>query len=418
MLKKDLIKIVRNRSEELIDLVSSLIKIPSENPVGTMDEVVLFVKNYLEDAGITYREVFTNEKFPVLIASLGENNNNKILLNGHIDVVPVGDLKQWHFDPFSGEVEAGKILGRGTSDMKAGVAGQLFAMKIIKESYLDFDGMIEFHIVTDEESGGEYGTKWLMDEGYFDNAKACIIAEPTSNNNIEVGQKGSLDINIRTIGVSAHGSLANYAGENAIEKMMLVLSNISDIKNLKGKYKNSQLKVLADSKAIAKKALKVTGSENVIDHVSLNVGLINGGIRTNMVPDNCEVAINCRLPIGITCLEVEKKTKEIIDSLNISGVELEFRHNSEGNYTDADSDLVQSIKTNAEYIWGNEITPAYQWASSDARYYRYKDVPTIQFGPANLAGIHSYNEDVDVEDVIKSTQVYVATLIDLLTADR
>lgn len=418
MLKNDLLKIIDNRKDELIHLVSDLIRIPSENGIGTMDVVVQYVKDYLKEADIPFEEVFTKKEFPIIVARLGSFEDNKILMNGHIDVVPVGDLDQWNFEPFVGDIVDGKIRGRGTSDMKAGVAGQLFALKLLKESNLKGSGMVEFHIVTDEESGGEYGSQWLMNQGYFKGGKACIIAEPTSNDNIEVGQKGSIDINIKTIGISAHGSLGKYAGENAIEKMMAVLKHMDGLSTLEGVYKKSQFKVLADSKEIAKNALKVKGAENVIDHVSVNIGIIQGGIKTNMVPDSCNVAINCRIPIGVTCHDVETKTREIVEAMDIKGVEMDFSHNSEANYTEVSTDLVQSVKSNAEMIWGHDITPAYQWASSDARYYRYKDIPTIQFGPANLEGIHSYNEDVDVEDVINSTKVYTAVLYDLLKLDK
>lgn len=413
-LKKKYLDIVEDRQEELIKFVSDFIKIPSENPTGTMDDVIAFIKEYLEDAKIDYNEAICNEKFPNIIATIGNNTGNKVVMNGHADVVPVGDLNQWDFDPFSGEITDSKIRGRGTSDMKAGLAGLMFAMKILKENNAKINGMLELHIVTDEESGGEYGTKWLLENGYIKDAKACIIAEPTSNDNIEVGQKGSLGINIKAKGVSAHGSIGNYVGENAIEKITAILSRIHELREMKGVYEDSQLKVLANSKEIAKHALQVEGSENVIDHVAVNVGIINGGVRDNMVPDYCEVSINCRLPIGVTCKEVEKRTREIVTELNLTGITMEFSWNCEANYTDDTTDLVQSLVQNAEEVFKKTVTPAYQWATSDARYYRYAKIPTIQFGPANLEGIHSYNEDVDIEDVVKSTKVYVAVLVDLL----
>jgi succinyl-diaminopimelate desuccinylase len=75
---------------------------------------------------------------------------------------------------------------------------------------------------------------------------------------------------------------------------------------------------------------------------------------------------------------------------------------------------VQAIVRNAELVWGQPVIPAYQWASSDARYYREKKIPTIQYGPSNTVGIHSYNEDVDIEDVVNSAKVYLGAIADLL----
>ena len=87
---------------------------------------------------------------------------------------------------------------------------------------------------------------------------------------------------------------------------------------------------------------------------------------------------------------------------------------SEGNYTDEDAVIVQTVKKNAETVWGHEVVPAYQWASSDARDYRRVGVPTIQYGPSNTEGIHSYNENVDIEDVVNAGQIYVLSLCDML----
>ncbi len=412
--KEKYIGLVDAEREALVELVCDMIQIPSENPTGTMDAIVAYIQKFFEACDLACETVAFNPAFPNLVVTLGDGEHNKVLMNGHADVVPVGDLEQWHFDPFGGKVEDGKIQGRGTSDMKAGLAGLMFAMKLLKEQGASLDGMLQLHVVTDEESGGTYGTKALMAAGYGTGAKACLIAEPTSNDNVEVGQKGSLNIKVMAKGVSAHGSIGNYVGENAIEKLLAVLSEIHALRAIKGVYKESQLKVLADSKAIAEKALKAPGSASVIDHVTVNIGLIKGGVKDNMVPDYCECAINCRLPIGVTCAQVEAETRALVERLGIGGISLAFQWNCEANFTEVDAPLVQSVVQNAEAVWQSAITPAYQWATSDARYYRAEAIPTIQFGPANLKGIHSYDEDVDIEDVVNSAKVYVAVLVDLL----
>ena len=122
-----------------------------------------------------------------------------------------------------------------------------------------------------------------------------------------------------------------------------------------------------------------------------------------------------RVPIGCELNTVLNKLNKIIEELNLQEkIKYEYEYNSPSNYTDANTALVKSVVENAEYIWKKTVLPAYQWASSDARYYRAKNIPTIQYGPANTQGIHSYNEDVDVEDIINSTKVYVGILVDLL----
>ena len=161
--RNDVWELAKSRRNDLVKLASDLIRIPSENPVGTQRDVIDFVEKYLSDAGISYEEVSCNPDHPNVLAKMGSDDGFSVILNGHVDVVPAGDRSQWDYDPFGGEITDKRILGRGASDMKAGVAGLLFAMKVLKDSGADLKGNIRLHIVSDEESGSEYGTTWLCD---------------------------------------------------------------------------------------------------------------------------------------------------------------------------------------------------------------------------------------------------------------
>ncbi|MCR3923247.1 MAG: M20 family metallopeptidase, partial [Firmicutes bacterium] len=412
--RQELLKMAKDREKELIVLTSELIQINSENPTGSQRKVIDYVKAYLKKSGIQAEEVKTNDDFPCLLAKIGNEEGPSIILNGHVDVVPAGDPDKWNFNPFGGEVTDKLILGRGTSDMKAGVAGLLFAMKLIVESGADIKGNIRLHIVSDEESGGQYGTKWLCDKGYAKDADACIVAEPTSNYTIEIGQKGSNELILKAYGTPAHGSLGNYKGDNAILKLFKVLQNVEKLHQIKGTYRPDQAKALENSKFIAANMLDMPGIENVIDHVTASVGVIRGGTKLNMVPDYCEANVDIRLPIGVKEEELNAKIQSIIDESGVEGVEYEVTWLNFGNSTPMEAPIVQAIKKNAELIWNIEVLPAYQWASSDARYYREQGIPTIQYGPSNTEGIHSYNENVDIEDVLNANKIYLLSLCDLL----
>lgn len=412
--REELLKLAKEREDELIKLTSDLIKINSENPTGSQREIIDFVKKYLEDAGIEAQEVAANEKYPCVLAKIGSDEGYSIIINGHVDVVPAGDLTKWDFDPFGGEITDTQILGRGTSDMKAGVACAIFTMKLLKESKAQLKGNIRLHIVSDEETGGEFGTKWLCEQGYAKGADACLVAEPTSNSTIEIGQKGSNELVLKAYGVSAHGSLGNYKGDNAILKLSKVLQNIGRLHNVKGKFTEDQEEALSNSKLIAQEKLNHPGIENVIDRVTANVGIIKGGNKLNMVPDYCEARVDVRLPIGVDTEELNREIENMIKDSNVEGVEYEADWKNFGNSTPINASIVQSLKKNAEEIWKIKVLPAYQWASSDARYYRELGIPTIQYGPSNTEGIHSYNENVDIEDVLNASKIYLMTFCDLL----
>lgn len=411
--REEILHLAQEKIDELVRLVSELIRIPSENPTGSQREVIDYVEAYLSQAGIAWEEVGCNPQFPCITAKMGKEDGFSVILNGHVDVVPAGDREQWDFDPFSGEITDKEILGRGTSDMKAGVAGFLFAMKILAESKAELNGNIRLHIVSDEESGGEFGTSWLCRNGYADHADACLVGEPTSHNTIEIGQKGKAELILKARGVSAHGSLAGYKGENAILKLNRVLENLDALRNIEGHYKDSQKQALENSKIIAAEK-NGAGTGDVIDHVAVNVGIIRGGVRPNMVPDSCEAVLDIRLPIGVEKEEICSCVEKIIEESQVPGITYELEFQGMGNYTEIQAPIVEAVKKHAEALWKTEVLPAYQWASSDAREYREMGIPTIQYGPSNTVGIHSYNETVDIEDVKNAGQIYILSLCDLM----
>ncbi len=409
--KRSLWDIIDTRKNELVGLCSNLIRIPSENPPGNVDEIVAFISRFLAENGIESRIVGPSPAYPNIVAEIGKGP--ALLFNGHCDVVPAGDRARWDFDPYGGEITPTTIRGRGTSDMKCGLGAALFAMSLFAREKIPLKGRLGIHIVPDEETGGAHGTKWLVENGHADNTLACIVAEPTGSDTCEVGQKGQVRIHVAAEGKAAHGSIGNYVGENAIMKVVALLGRIGELRSMTGAYAESQAQVLIDSKRIAQEKLDRPQVGDVIDHVTVNPGIIKGGIKINMVPDLCEADIDVRVPIGLPARQVVARFEKILEQLNLGTIRYSSEC-SEANFTEVTEPLVQTIVDNAETIWQHKVIPAYQWASSDARYYRLKGIPTLQYGPANTPGIHSYNEDVDIEDVINSTKIYSATICDLL----
>lgn len=98
----------------------------------------------------------------------------------------------------------------------------------------------------------------------------------------------------------------------------------------------------------------------------------------------------------------------------MSGVTYSFGWHSEPNSTSDKEEIVEIVAKHVEEVWGEPLNRTYQWASSDARFFRYAGIPTLQYGPANLEGIHAYNETVDVHDVINAAKIYICTMVDFL----
>lgn len=413
--KEELHKKVLDRKDELVSLCQDLIRIKNQSPLDPQEPAVDFVRGYLASHGIDSQRLvaYAGEDYPVIYAHIGSDEGFRVVLNGHVDVVPVGNLSGWDFDPFGAEVFDGKIHGRGASDMKCGLAVLLFSMALLNESGANLRGDIRLHVATDEEIAGT-GTKWFCDNGYADGADAVMVGEPTGHDTIEIGQKGILHLTLTAHGTPGHGSTGNYKGDNAITKLARVILHIDELTSVPGHYLPSQAQAVANSRTIAERTMDNPLVGNVIDHCSANVGIIEGGGKINQVPDQASCKVDVRLPYGCKHEDVVAAVDRIIEESGVTGVEAGYEWIAEGNYTDDTCLLVTSLKDNIESVWGEECLPAYQWASSDAAHYRALGCPTIQFGPANNAGIHGYNEDVDVEDVVHAAEIYMLTLCDML----
>jgi len=388
---------------ELLTLVKKLITINSENPPGDMKEISDYIKSYLEDSGASV-ELFEPVKGKISILSkIGEPPY--LALNGHMDTVPVGDLNKWKYNPFSGKTVDGYIYGRGASDMKSGLSILIYLYR----KFINFENNMKrgllLIITGDEETGGIYGTKWIL-ENIDLKISSCIIGEPTEIDNIEIGQKGSLWLHLKSKGESAHGSLNDYKGKNAIDNLINFYNEMRDILNsLNNKISlNEELKILMNkSKKRMARIMNDNYVSNALDHITVNMGLINGGVKVNIIPDFAEADIDIRVPIGIkteyvkrNILDLQKKYDDIL---------VEIKNYSEPNFTLPSKEIIRTFKKIFKK-YNMRLDTTFQWASSDARYFRYRDIPTIQYGPATLEGIHSYNERIKINDIIFAGRIY------------
>ncbi len=411
--KEALWKLVDEEKSELLQICADLIKIPSVTP-AQCESILEHVTCFLSDCSISYQVVRGPDEMPSIIAEVGEEEGPVAIIDGHNDVVCPGDLSKWRFSPYCGTITDTQILGRGTSDMKCGVGLALFIAKKIKEKKLKLKGKLRLFIVHDEEAGGEKGSMYLIEHGYADDCSFCLIPEPTSYNYVEVGQKGSVRMKVVTHGTPVNGSIINYVGKNAIHEMMRFLSKIDELCEMDGIYFENQQQVLLDSKRIIRECFDEEGVENAIDRINLNLMDIDGGTSNSMTPEVCTALVGMLVPVGIKTEDIVKKVQEICEREGITDIEITYPRLKDGACTDVDTPLVRSTVANATEIKGETVYPAYQWATSDAKFFRYHNIPAIQYGPANSLGIHSYNEDVEIKDILDCTKVYFGVLEDLI----
>ena len=398
--------------ERVSNLCSDLIKIPSENPPGDCQEIAAFIREQLERAGFLVRRIVGPSGQPSLVTELEFGDGPVLILNGHMDVVPPGDRARWSWDPFSGLQRDGYVLGRGASDMKGGLASLMVALEHVASSDIHgLAGRIIFMAVPDEETGGSNGTGFLLDKGIV--GDACLIAEP-SGTNPTIGQKGNLWLRLRTEGQPAHGSLSPLVGVNAILDMYKGIQAIYSLYEKRWLIPPREQELINRSQAILRAEGRDLPAE-ALGRVTVNVGKITGGEKVNIVADRCEAHFDLRVPIGVETSEVLREAVEQVNQVGLHNAFVKpYSTPNEPNYTPPEHPFVRLVSKVIKAVTRKDPSPVLQWASSDARFFRYKGIPTVQYGPCELEGIHSYDERVSVDDLVQAARVYALLMCEFL----
>ena len=419
-MKNGLWALAEETKGELLALCSELIKRPNVNPPICADEITAFIEDYLKKYEISYQKLEPYAGKPVIIAKAGSGLEGPALcINGHTDTVPSGDLSHWDFDPYCGAVTDTQVLGRGSSDMLCGVAIGLHMARLIAQGRVKIAGQLVLHLVSDEESGGEFGTRWLVENGYGKDIDGVMLPEPTTWNNFETGQKGGVTYKVRCTGTQAHMSVCSFHHDHALMKMLALLSALDQMRELQADYEKEQEPVVAYSKEVARKLLKASNVGDAIDHVTYNVRYVKSGGEGYSPYEQCEALIAFGIPVGICTKTVKAAFDRLIKGTGYEGFSYEIVRDKEPSFTRADEEIIVCGLENANYLWQHKkgtVGAVYQWAGSDAKYYRYAGIPAFQYGPANIDGVHGYNECADIEEIVNVEKTYWGILADLQSA--
>jgi succinyl-diaminopimelate desuccinylase len=309
------------RRDEAIWLCSEFIRRPTDNPPSDTREIVSFIANLLQKRGIPYQVHEIKEHNQNLVARLEGRNRGRdrrnLVLNGHLDQFPAGDLSRWTFDPYCGELRDGRILGRGAGDMKGGAASLVFAFMLVRELSIPLEGDLTLMLVADEESGGKYGTKWLLDNREEVRGTAMLSGEDTGAHLIRVGEKGNYWAKITITSDSGHGGLGRQ--NTPITRMAeIVRALYSEVAGLPGTTPAELEDVIAFSRRLLDEEFG-PGTGGIVDHTSVNVGTIRGGVKTNIIPGDCEITVDVRLPPGIGTADVAERLRLSSPSARTTG---------------------------------------------------------------------------------------------------
>jgi succinyl-diaminopimelate desuccinylase len=407
-----------NGDGELIELLQNLLKIPSDNPPGDTTTIAKFIRDYLEENEIESNIIETKSGIANIVSSFGEGKPH-LVLNGHLDTFPSEIGESWTIPPYSGEVKDGKIYGRGAGDMKGGLAALLYSfVKLVKST---FKGKLTFTGTSDEETGGEWGALWLLDNYQGILGDAVLNGEP-SGLTVRIGEKSRVSIVIEAMGKAAHGSFSGYVGENAIMKMVRILPLVESFQGMPARLTDETKKL---TEKVMKGYVQQYGHEsktmsNVLKEVTVNVGTIEGGSEDNIVPAYCKVKVDTRLPIGITPSEITEMIKKKIHTVDPS-IKISWDRPpqivTESTYSSTNDLITQLLAKNSKEITGVESLYSFTSGGTDCRFWRKRGVPAVSYGP-RVYGMGGVDEHILIDDLVKTAKVHIGTICDYFSKDN
>ncbi len=413
---------IESSTDELVALARALIRIPTVNPPGdAYAPCAELIGSRLAARGFEVRyerglgSPGDNERYPrtnVIARKTGTGPGRCVHFNSHIDVVAAG--RGWTRDPFAGELDGGRLYGRGASDMKGGLAASLIAVEAILDEGIAYPGALEISGTVDEESGGYGGVGYLAERGYFSPPRVdhVIIPEPLNVDRICIGHRGVWWARIETHGRTAHGSMP-FLGNCAVRHMGAVLERIEQNLIPRLAQKHTRMPVVPEG-----------AKSSTINLSSIHGGLGEDyeGLPSPMVPDSCRLVIDRRYLIEENLEEVRREIADLLETLRRErpgfAYDLAEVLHFPPTLTDADAPVVKAVAAEIERVLGRPAVQVVSPGTYDQKHIvrvgKLKDC--IAYGPGILDLAHQPDEYVLVDDMIASAKVMAAAALTLLGA--
>lgn len=357
-----------------VELARALVRLPSINPPGDETGPISHLAGLLEAAGLACETYEFAPGRPSLVARLrGTKVGAPLCFTGHVDVVPLG-AKPWTVEPFAGNIADGKLYGRGSSDMKAGIAAFVDAVLAVKDAPLKRG--ISLVITAGEETGCE-GAYHLAEVGALGEASLLVVAEPSSNELI-LAHKGSLRLAITAPGKTAHSSMPEL-GDNAIDKAAEWVGRLRSF-------------------AFEAPPHPLLGSS------TLAVTTIHGGLNINSVPDSATFTVDFRT----TPAESHKDLLVKLGDMLGPEAEVEVVVDVPGFSTAPDDPAVAPVVAAYSHAFGKAPVPlgAPYFTDASALTPALGTVPTVVIGPGEMGQAHQTDEFCLVDRIDESRAIY------------
>lgn len=389
--------VVDEMEDEIIHLLQQMVKIPSENPPANYLAVANFLSDELKELGFEV-QVFDATTLdatvgkpgskPNVIATMqGASSGPVLIFNAHIDTVPAGTTSRWKHDPFSAVIEDGRLYGRGATDSKARLVAYISAAVALKRAGLPINGRIVIAATCDEETGGELGAGYVAQNGFVQGD--MLIVEGYSNQIVRA-MAGVMQLRITVQGKAAHAGF-KWNGINAVEKMATLVNHLAELQQ---RYQ--------------KRPSAIPGMR----YTTVNVGVIAGGTKVNVVPGDCAIDVDFRVVPEQSTEEVYENVVQIIETIQQgdpdfhASIERLEGFNTPPTVVAEDSPLIEKLQQANQAVGGERLPVVGMMGQTDGRWFLQQGIPTVSYGPGRSDNnLHGYDEFVDIDDLIRTIKV-------------
>ena len=366
-------------TNNVTDLLSKLIAYPSVTPDVT--ECQNFIDDYLSNFGFK-TDYVKNDSVQNMISTYGKGSPCLSFI-GHTDVVPSGDINEWSSDPFKLTNKDNVLIGRGTSDMKGGIACFMYAIKSFINENKDFKGSIKIILTGDEEGDAIYGIRKLIEDNYFKNNELdyCLVGEPSSTeiigDVIRNGRRGSLTGHLTISGIQGHVAYPEIAN-NPIHNSSRILTDLLNI--------------------------KFDNGNDYFPPTSFQISNINAGTGAdNVIPANIKIVFNIRYSTETNAEEIKSRILHILDTSD-NDYNITWKHSGEPFLT-TNNYFMDICKQSIKEVTKLNTVVSTNGGTSDGRFMAKICEQVIELGLTNRS-IHKIDECVRENDLHVLVEIY------------
>jgi len=413
--RDQLLQWVEEEKEAILGFFQGFVQAKSPNPPGDTTVAVKHITDFLDSQSLPYRLVAPQPTMANVVGTFeGPEAGRHLVLNGHIDVFPVGEdpkAEGWTKDPWGGEIADGKLYGRGSSDMKCGTSASIWVYALLHRIKDRLKGKLTLTCVSDEETFGPWGARWLMEHEPEVLGDCCLNGEPSSPHSIRYGEKAPLWLKFTVKTPGAHGAYTHMS-PSATRVAAKLIGALEAIEDLEFPVPDNLMRAQSEAGDAADIAMG-PGASTIIPKATLNIGTIKGGLKVNMIPGDCSFEADVRLPVGVT----KEQLLAEIDKIAAAFPEASYEeiNSTPPSYCDPYGEMVEIIQNNVEALRGFRPTPIVSLGGTDAWLWRQIDIPAYVYGPFPTA-MGSYDEHVPVDDFFHVVKTHLLSAYDYLMA--